>query len=493
MLPINLLNALKAYTAAQKPPLPVGADDTPTQNNAVQFSIGQKVQGIVQNQVAANIYRVNVGGQIIQMNLPAALNNGQSVTLKVTALQPKLTFAMADSANPLATPDELGTTAKLLSSLSQQSPQKAYVSAARSAPLWEVEGPPQSTQLAGMLRGALSNSGLFYESHQAQWLAGSRSTAQLLGEPQNQPPGQPQTTEKPGVPAPQGTTAPSTNAPASPANAPAQPAVAQAAARPTAAPQENLPAQPQENLPGAMPPSPAQETPAQATLPHAAAQPEPLANVAAAENALPQTAAESAPPAQNASGNAAASPAASSAAPHQASPAGTNNAAPPQAAKPAIAQYQDTQSLSAPAGGTNAGHAPAAAQAQGLGLNIPDHLQTLVRQQLNALETGQIIWRGDVWPGQDMQWEVHEQQARTPAEAGQRQWVTQIYLHLPNLGEVSATLRLNSAGVGMTLNASNPQTRTTMSSASTELVAALSDAGIPVAGLPVVDAKVPQP
>jgi len=53
-----------------------------------------------------------------------------------------------------------------------------------------------STQLAPLLRQALSQSGLFYEAHQAQWLAGKVDLAALLREPQAQgaPPQPGQTT-----------------------------------------------------------------------------------------------------------------------------------------------------------------------------------------------------------------------------------------------------------------------------------------------------------
>jgi flagellar hook-length control protein FliK len=103
-----------------------------------------------------------------------------------------------------------------------------------------------------------------------------------------------------------------------------------------------------------------------------------------------------------------------------------------------------------------------------------------VQQQLNALETNHMMWQGNIWPGQDMKWEVHEQAAQNPAVEGQRQWVTQIQLDLPNLGAVAATLRLNSAGLSLSLNADTPQTRAVLGNASTRLVSSLADAGIPV-------------
>ena len=45
-----------------------------------------------------------------------------------------------------------------------------------------------STELPGLLQKAIVQSGLFYESHQAQWAAGVRPLTLLLAEPQAQLP-----------------------------------------------------------------------------------------------------------------------------------------------------------------------------------------------------------------------------------------------------------------------------------------------------------------
>lgn len=376
MLPANLLNTIKALVLDQKPLITANAEATPKTN---LFEPGQKVQGSVQAQVAPNVFKVNVAGQLIQMQLPPSIRSGDTVALQVISIQPRLTFGMVNSANPLSTPEQLGSTAKLLSSMSQQVPGKAHVRAAQSAPLWEKPQPPESRQLAGALRETLGNSGLFYESHQAQWLEGTRSTAQLLHEPQNQTPEQP----KAAMPGDTGNKAAMTGDAASKAAA-----------------------------------------------------------ITGKDQAL------------------------------------TSNSSNPAATTSNTAHT----SASNPPGTTLLQEAKA--------LGIPEHLQPLVQQQLNALETRQMLWQGNVWPDQPMQWEVHEQPAQQShnAEEQQRQWVTQIRLDLPNLGEVEATLRFNSAGLNLTLNAATAETRALLGSASTRLVSALSDAGIPVLSTQVTTA-----
>jgi flagellar hook-length control protein FliK len=115
--------------------------------------------------------------------------------------------------------------------------------------------------------------------------------------------------------------------------------------------------------------------------------------------------------------------------------------------------------------------------------NIPGHLQPLVQQQLNALETRQVFWQGHVWPNQLMDWEIHEESPRQSTasyENSGKQWATQIRLDLPNLGEVAAMLRFDSNGLSITLDAAGNQTRALFGSASSQLTAALAERGISV-------------
>jgi hypothetical protein len=393
MLPVSLLNALKEYTLTQKPALPLGTTDV-TAKTGLQFEVGQKVQGIVQTQLATNVFKVNVSGQLIQMELPSTVHSGDTLALQVTALQPRVTFSMASSEKPLSTPEQLSNTARVLSSLSQQTPEKAYVRATQTSPLWTEPQVPETKQLAGMLQEALSTSGLFYESHQAQWLGGDRSTAQLMQEPQNLP--------------------------------------------------------------------------------------------AEQSRAITRNSADNKPTAgNNPSGDIAS----------ENIPSGNQTMAESAAGKPPLQSNRTdlAAGVNDKAGssiGTNPTHqAGVSSMPENKSLGIPEHLQPLVQQQLNALETNQMIWQGNIWPGQDMQWDVHEQPSQNPSVEGQRQWVTQIQLDLPNLGMVSATLRLNSAGLSLTLNADKLQTRNVLGSASTKLVSALTDAGIPVIGTQVTQSS----
>ena len=330
MLPADLLNTLKSLALTQKP-LPAAAPDPVKAATGTAFQQGQKFQSQVMAEVSSGVFKVRIANQTVQMQLPASIRTGDTIELQVLSLQPRLTFGMVASSNPLSTPEQLSSAARLISALSQQQqqPEKAQARVSQSAPLWLSDKPLQPQQLSTMLRDALGNSGLFYESHQVQWLEGSRSTAQLMQEPQNQL---------------------STTGSAAPSSQPA---------------------------------ALASQTTAMTSQP-----------------GLPQ---------------------------------------------------------------------------------IPPHVQPLVQQQLNALETGQVVWQGLVWPGQEMQWEIHEDTSHPgTAMENERQWVTQLHLDLPRLGGVTAMLRFNTAGVSLTLDASAGQTRALLGNSSSQLVAALSAAGIPV-------------
>ena len=332
MLPTQLFTSIQQLALNQRPLVTGVTDVAPIHAN---FEVGQKMQGHVQAQIATGMFRVNVANQSIQMALPSQVRSGDLVELEVVSLQPKLTFSMSASVNPLSAPDQLSHAARLFSALSQQPPERATVLAPQGQSLWLHAQPPDATQLAGKLHEALSQSGLFYESHQVQWLEGSRSTAQLLQEPQNL-------------------------------------------------------------------------TPELAKL-------------------LPNA----------------------------------------ETARPVLTQANATVSSHL--------------------LTTPSHVQHLVQQQFNVLDTGQVMWQGQVWPGQEMQWEIHGESPRPAKVESEHQWVTQIHLDLPHLGEVSAQLRLTTQGLSLQLVAPDVQTRTTLGKNSAELVAALSEQGIAVISTQVSD------
>lgn len=339
MIPADVLNSLKALALTQKPLIQATPATAPT----AAFEAGQKYQATVQAQLAPGIFKVQVADQVLQLQLPNTIRSGDTITLQVVSLLPRLTFNMAASSNPLSTSDQLSSTARLLSSLTQQPLEKSFVRPTNSAPLWgDITQAPEAGELAGKLQTALSQSGLFYESHQAQWLSGSRNTAQLLQEPQNQPID--------------------------------------------------------------------------------------MARAAAGHHEKSQR----------------------------------------MATGPITDPGQVTSALP-----TERNHIS----------GIPEHLHPLVQQQLNALENRQVQWQGPIWQNQEMNWKINEESSRAPNGEESKLWSTQIQLNLPNMGEVTATLRLANHGLSITLEADSDKTRAQLGAASSTLVSALSDRGITTSSL----------
>jgi hypothetical protein len=322
-MPLNPLAAALTKHALNEKPLITAATDKPNPKSGLKLSIGQQVQGTVQAQTAPGQFQVRIADHVVQLQLPAFVRSGDLISLQVTSLQPRLAFSLSSATNPVSTSEQLSSASRMLSSMTQQPLEQPYVKSLQRAPLWIANqaSAPDTTLLADKLNHALSHSGLFYESHQAQWIAGMRSTPLLMQEPQNQ-------------------------------------------------------------------------------LPH------------------------------------------------------QNTAILNEAAK-----------MNAP-----------------ITLNaIPEHLQNLVQQQLHALENRQVLWQGVAWEGQEMRWEVREESPRRSTTGEQEgQWITEIHLDLPRLGNLSARLSLNGGAVNLTFSARDEKTRELLGNASTQLVSALNERDIPV-------------
>lgn len=119
----------------------------------------------------------------------------------------------------------------------------------------------------------------------------------------------------------------------------------------------------------------------------------------------------------------------------------------------------------------------------------PDAL-ALVRQQLDVFETRQIGWQGLAWPGQTIKWEVAEEKAGEPDDPDgsadtPAAWQTRLSLTLPNLGEISVSLRLDAQGVDVRLTAAEPVTAFMLRAGAAPLSNGLESAGIKLLGMGV--------
>lgn len=122
---------------------------------------------------------------------------------------------------------------------------------------------------------------------------------------------------------------------------------------------------------------------------------------------------------------------------------------------------------------------PAPATAAAATNAVPEELRPLVQQQLDAAATQRLVWHGEVWPNQAMDWEVVRDDARGDqgGDAEEAAWRTTLRLEMPRLGRVEAALRLTAAGIHVSVAAPD---EARLRAAAPRLAAALEAAGIPL-------------
>ncbi|GGY77139.1 flagellar hook-length control protein FliK [Pseudoduganella plicata] len=189
---------------------------------ALQPFVGQVVQGAVLAKMSDGSFLVRVADTNARMMLPAGADVGADVPMTVVAAQPRpllqvgtepaqspvvhtQTGAPTSSAATLLSKAPL-TPREQLPQLDRNTPQPTLSPAARAiataltqaytapgAPViilgkTPLAGPgtPVPEQLGKQLQNALGESGLFYESHVAEWAAGKRPLQDLAREPQMQ-------------------------------------------------------------------------------------------------------------------------------------------------------------------------------------------------------------------------------------------------------------------------------------------------------------------
>lgn len=337
---LGLLEAITAVAAV--------ADAT---HGASGLTPGARVQARVEAQLAGGAFRVLVADTPMQMQLPPGIRPGATLELMFVGGNPRPTFVLLNPPAAANSNASLSPTARLLSTLAQAAKTDSV-----TAPPYQatpvLEKPPGDTgEFGTRLQQAFSQSGLFYESHQAQWLAGNRTREQLLQEPQG----------RLSVP------------------------------------------MPQDRPPFLMPNVKAD---------------------GAAPAALSQIAAPSEP---------APAPAA------------------PGALEPVV--HKDT---------------------------LP-----LVQQQLATLDTGQMLWRGEIWPGQTLDWEVGSESPSPDIAEEPPRWHSRLRLTLPRMGEITALLVLDSRGVRIAIGAADASAVKMLRTGQPSLVQSMQGSGLNVSGIEV--------
>lgn len=286
----------------------------------------------------------------------------------------------------------------------------------RASPLLGAAPSPASVPAAAAaLSNAVSQSGLFYESHLAQWFAGARALPGILQEPQA------------AIPRPQGPSATPGPAPSA-SGTPAAGLLTYGGAATTGEP-------PRFATPALIPASQvlaeALASPRNPRVGH---------SHAAAERAV-----------RDGAGTTAA---------YSHAAAGDLPMPRPSAASLATQAYQTTADAgraadmqsAAPRGADlpEQAQADAARQSTPAGPAIHPATEGLVRQQLELLATQQFRFAGEAWPGVPLAWDLRRSDADGSANAhdgGARPWTSRMLLQLPSLGAVEAVLTLGPAGL----------------------------------------------
>ena len=344
---------------------------------------GQKIMAEIQSLLPNGTYRALINQRSITLALPFSAKGGDALELQVTESDGKLTLAVAsrregEGGKPMtesasATLSRAGQLIGTLFSAAREakgSQQALPLNA--NQPI--SNAPTNAQNLLPLLKQAIVQSGMFYESHQAEWVEGRFTKAALLQEPQGK-----------------------LSSPAAFASASVEEQASAAQAK-AAVPNPGLPA------------------------------------------AAPRLAAD-------------------------------------------LAQGQASTVDGGKASATSATLTPAPPPGQ----LVAPQAHLLVQQQLEALATQNFSWQGQVWPGQDMRWEIDEDAARPDLENEETapKWTTRVHLTLPNLGEIDAQIRLHGQQIALTMSAGNVQTRELMRASSLALRSQMDEAGLTLASMGV--------
>lgn len=240
MLPNNIGMAPVTPVKGTRPGDAVAEPRQAEFQRSLQGMVGKSMSGQVMGRMTDGSYLVRVAGTPARMQLPAGTELGANVPLLLVGINPRPSFQIGAGPDPRAStmltyadaqaePEAGGaqgaqagtraggaqaallgraplTPANLLPSVNADTPAPELSSTARAistvlSQAESVPGAPLSlvgktslmanagtdpSQVAQNLRDAVGSSGLFYESHVAEWADGKRPLASLLLEPQMQ-------------------------------------------------------------------------------------------------------------------------------------------------------------------------------------------------------------------------------------------------------------------------------------------------------------------
>ncbi len=188
MIPPDVASRLQASADVALRPV------APTQELTDKLSglvAGQKVMAEIQAMLPNGTYRAVINQRNITLALPFSAKSGDSLELLVTESNGKIALAVVSHQDGKAAKEAVSTTlsrtAQFISQLfSRQEGSKEGAKALMlngNQPI--AQAPPNSAhEILPLLKQAITQSGMFYESHQAEWVEGRFPKNALLQEPQ---------------------------------------------------------------------------------------------------------------------------------------------------------------------------------------------------------------------------------------------------------------------------------------------------------------------
>jgi hypothetical protein len=380
MIPPDLASRLQANAEVTLRPVAPVQEIT---DKLSGFTVGQRLMAEVQAMLPNGTYRAMINQRNITLALPFSARSGDALELEVVESDGKLALAVIardGAAGKESVTATLSRTGQLIGQL--LSGAKGGENDGKALPLNGnrplAGAPPGNAQdILPVLKEAIARSGMFYESHQAEWIEGRFAKAELLQEPQGK--------------------------------------LSQAAS-------------------GA-------------------------GGEAKAANAAP------AAPGVGTGGEAKAADAA------------------PASRTIVLTDVQTAERAAQPAAQR------AAAEA---GQIVATQVQNIVQHQLEALANQTFVWQGQIWPGQNMRWEIEEDgKNRQDDDDAASDWRTRLDLSFPVLGGISAKLQLHEQQVSLALDVDRETSLGLMRSDVETLRRRLEDAGLALASLSIARSAEP--
>lgn len=515
--------------------------------------VGQRLLAEIQSVMPNGTYRALINQRNVTLALPFTAKTGDAIELAVTASDGKLTLAVVaqgaagnSAANPSAA-IHLSQTGQLIHDLLGGSRQGTNVPSALplngNRPI--AEQPPRNGQdLSPLLQQAIRQSGMFYESHQAEWVAGRLALSELAHEPQARLTGRtggvgdgtPVEAPFEKMPGNQdGTlsddhsgnrirtqaetrrdTQPGTQAGMSPGEVARQSTLSMTASTEVTNPKGAVtsPSAGGDRQPGSESLPTTVKTPAAGPEASSASVPSTTSSLAFEEELSARAAViagsrapvdpKTEDPLLNMGTGAQASEppdsAESAASPETAvnrfHPAGHRQSPPTTltTADHLIASLDPRSDSQAATGGeallANQNQPNVQGDRSAVSAAMPPAVQAIVQQQLEAFATQHFSWQGQIWPGQQMHWEIEDHSQRRDADGtpgdGSEKWQTRLRLILPKLGEIDARLQISDQQATLTLLVDNAKTREMLRGQGADLHRHLANAGLTLAALGVI-------